>query len=152
MYKPRVLVVEDNATKQAEIESALSDFDILSTRSISGAYRLIAGSWDLIVLDMTFQVGQTRGHESVKEALAGIELLQYMAAQAINVPVVVATQHKSFTTPEMPDIDSIQKLDELLAEAFPENYRGIVEVDRFEESWKEKLRQIVDDVLKEDKG
>jgi DNA-binding NtrC family response regulator len=153
MAKHRILVVEDNATKQAEIENALQgEFEILSTKSIAGAYRLISGTWDLVVLDMTFQVGQTRGHESAKEALAGIELLQYMASRSIEVPVVVATQHTSFTTSEMPAIDSIAKLHTLLADAFPETYRHTVEVDLSEETWKTKLREIVRSVLSEDRA
>jgi CheY-like chemotaxis protein len=142
MTEFRILLVEDNPQKQAKIEDALSGFEILATRSIAGAYRLISGDWDVVVLDMTFQVGQTRGHESTKEALAGIELLQFMASRAIPIPVVVATSHSSFSSAEIPGIDSVQKLHELLKSAFPENYRETVEVNISEE-WKSTLRTAV---------
>src|SRR5687767_3896574 len=104
--KRSVLIVEDNAGKRAEIERALPsryDFDPLFAPSIAQAYRAIEKKpWDLIILDMTFQVAQTPGHESAKEALAGVELLQFMARRRVSVPVIVATQHSSFSSVEMP--------------------------------------------------
>ncbi len=39
----------------------------------------------------------------------------------------------------MPDVDSIEKLDELLRDLFPKNYFTTVHVDLSGESWKEKL-------------
>jgi CheY-like chemotaxis protein len=148
MAKPRILVVEDNATKQAEIESALgADFDILSTRSIAGAYRLMGHQWDLIILDMTFQVGQVAGRESSKESLAGIELLQFMTSRDITIPVIVATQHSSFSTAEMPHINSVGTLEELLRDAFPRIFRAIIEVDLSEEAWKPQLSRAVRSAL-----
>ena len=145
--KPNILIVEDNQTKRTEIEKALNaalSAEVAGVPSISQAYRSIEfRQWDLIVLDMTFQVAQTMGQESAKEALAGIEILQFIARKQIPTPVIVATQHSSFSTVNLPDIDSIRALDELLSDLFPENYRGTVEVDLSEEAWKTILQRAV---------
>jgi CheY-like chemotaxis protein len=147
MSRVNVLIVEDNKTKRVEIEKALPpgiDFDVNSTPSIAQAYRALANKpWDIVILDMTFHVAQSAGQESAKEALAGVEMLQFITQRRIAVPVVVATQHRVFSTPEMPGIDSIEKLDQLLQSLFPENYRGIVEVDLAEEGWKRDLQDAI---------
>lgn len=151
MAGPSVLIVEDNATKRAEIEKALPPrfaFQVRSTPSIAQAYRALAGqTWDLVILDMTFQVSQSGGGELSKEALAGVELLQYMSRSRLSAPVIVATQHSSFPTPEIPGIDSIDKLHQLLADLFPANYRMTVQVDLSEEAWKARFQLAVSEVL-----
>ena len=150
--KANILIVEDNQTKRTEIEKAIKaalPAEVVGVSSISQAYRSIEyKEWDLIVLDMTFQVAQSMGQESAKEALAGIEILQFIARRQMQTPVVVATQHSSFSTIDMPAINSISTLDELLEELFPENYRGIVEVDLSEESWKANLQNEINNALK----
>ena len=142
-----ILIVEDNQTKRIEIEKAVKAAlaaDVVGVSSISQAYRSIEfKSWDLIILDMTFQVAQGMGQENSKEALAGIEILQFIARKRLVTPVVVATQHSSFTSIQMPDINSIAALDELLTELFPENYRGTIEVDLSEEAWKTNLQKAI---------
>jgi CheY-like chemotaxis protein len=153
MSRVSALIVEDNKTKRVEIEKALPpsiDFEVQSTPSIAQAYRALANKpYDIVILDMTFHVAQGEGQESAKEALAGVEMLQFITQRRIAVPVVVATQHRVFSTPEMPGIDSIEKLDAMLLSLFPDNYRGIVEVDLAEEGWKRHLQEAVLRALKE---
>jgi DNA-binding NtrC family response regulator len=145
--KHTILIVEDNSVKKAEIEKALlSSFqiDIHSTQSIAQAYRAIEGKpWDLIILDMTFQVSQSTGSGLAKEPLAGIELLQYLSRKRNRVPVIVATQHTVFSSSELPSIDSIEKLNDLLRRVFPENYKAIIYVNLVEEGWKVQLCNVV---------
>lgn len=137
-------IIEDNNLKCKEIERALKAplaLDIHSTPSIAQAYRaLVNKEWDLVVLDMTFQVSQGGGREIAKEALAGVEILQFMARRRILSPVIVATQHTSFVAPGLPAIDSIEGLHALLTRLFPLNYRDTIHVDLSEESWKARLR------------
>lgn len=146
-----ILIVEDNATKRAEIERALPAnevFEVRATATIAQAYRVLVGKpWSLIILDMTFQVLQGAGNEMAKEALAGIELLQYMTRSRIRAPVIVATQHSDFATPDMPGVNSIESLHELLTDLFPANYRMTVQVDLSEESWKTRFQAAVIEVL-----
>jgi CheY-like chemotaxis protein len=150
-----VLIVEDNATKCAEIRNCFKIFPQLSqtfliesTHSIASAYRVLEGKpWDLIILDMTFQAPLGSGNEIAKEALAGIELLQYMSKRRMKTPVIVATQHSSFSSTDMPGIDSIEKLHAVLSRLFPGNYRKIVQVDLAEKAWKGRLQTAVMEVL-----
>jgi CheY-like chemotaxis protein len=143
MKRLSVFIVEDNQSKLLEIKKALPNVfrhDVTDTSSIAGAYRLIANrEFDLVILDMTFQVSNSKGKQVAKESLAGIEVLQYMDRKNITAPVIVATQHTSFHTPEISGIDSISKLDGLLKELFPKNYFTTVLVDLAGEAWKEQL-------------
>lgn len=137
-----VFIVEDNGSKLQEIRAALRheiSGEPLTTSSIANAYRVMANAdFDLVILDMTFEVSSELGSVA-KESLAGIELLQYMGRMGLSVPVIVATQHTTFYTPELPGIDSIEKLDELLKELFPANYFTTVHVDLAGEVWKTEL-------------
>jgi CheY-like chemotaxis protein len=138
-----VYIVEDNASKLQEMINALPIVfrdRVMTSHAISNAYRVIANSeFDLIILDMTFQVSNEGGGQIAKESLAGVEVLQYMAAKRLDTPVIVATQHTTFRTRELPEIDSIEKLDGLLKDLFPGNYFTTVHVDLSGEAWKERL-------------
>ena len=100
-------------------------------------------SWDVVILDMTFQVSSAEGSEARKVALAGLELLQYMSSKQIAVPVIVATQHAVFVQPGYLSIGSIQELAELLRESFPRNYAGVVSVDLASEGWHQELVRLI---------
>lgn len=142
MARAKILIVEDIPSKQTAIENALSSLNgnCHAVRSITQAFRLVGEqSWDLIILDMTFQVDRSAGFESGRQATAGIELLQFMARRRLRTPVIVATQHVSFSSPEIGEIDGIAALHELLTEAFPRIYRCTVKVDQSEGSWKLEL-------------
>ncbi len=140
MRRAEVFIIEDNKSKLRELKGALPDsleYGILETHSIAQAYRPLENRrWDLIILDMTFQVSLGAGNDIEKEALAGVEILQFISRKRIGVPVIVATQHTNFFSRITPGIDSIEKLDALLAKAFPRNYVATVHVDLAGEAWK----------------
>ena len=145
-----LLVVEDNTTKQLAIEQAVegNDRKILAAQNIATAYSLISVQpWDLIILDMTFHASLGPGHESLREPLAGLEVLQFIARQRMTTPVIVATQHSSFDSTEIPGLDSIEKLHSALSRAFPRNYKTTVAVDLFQDDWKGTLRTVVEAIL-----
>ena len=142
MASPNILIVEDNASKQVEIEKALSELRTqpLAVRTMIDAFRLVTERpWDLVILDMTFLVDRTIGSDSARQSMAGVELLQFMGRRRLTTPVIVATQHESFSSPELGEIEGIEALDALLREAFPRNYRHIVKVDQSEDRWKARL-------------
>lgn len=147
----KILIVEDNKAKQERIASIIqstydAEFEFVFT--ISSAYSVLEHfSWDLVVLDMTFQVSQGIGHAVQKEALAGIELLQYMIAKGLNYPVIVATQHDVFSHGGWMTFSSIEQLHNSLADAFPNIYRTTVRVDLANSDWHDGLLQAVHGVL-----
>ncbi|SPP98327.1 response regulator [Bradyrhizobium vignae] len=147
-----VLIVEDNSSKADQISQIvklqyLAEPEVVPT--ISGAYSVLDyRKWDLVILDMTFQVSSGLGQAVRKEALAGIELLQYMSAKRLHYPVIVATQHEVFSQGGGVSISSIEDLDRNLKKAFPVQYRGIVQVDLASSNWHLELiktmRRVID--------
>jgi CheY-like chemotaxis protein len=140
----RVLIVEDNETKQSQIRSLLTsnfESEVSIVSNINAAYPSVSKTdLDLIILDMTFQISHTDGSlDTRKVALGGIELLQYMKAMEINVPVIVATQHDSFLQPGGLEITSVAELDEVLSSAFPGIYVGVVKVDLPSNNWQDDM-------------
>jgi CheY-like chemotaxis protein len=150
--KRNVLVVEDSSSKADSITQLVKlhyDAQVEWVSTISGAYAVLNRKpWDLVILDMTFQVSQGLGQAVKKEALAGIELLQYMSAKQLSYPVIVATQHDEFSQGGWININSIDQLHSLLSEAFPDQYRSVVHVDLMSSDWHLELmkamRRVID--------
>jgi CheY-like chemotaxis protein len=134
-----VLIVEDNAEKSKAIETIIrSQFTgrIDFAQTISSAYsQLEHHNWDLVILDMTFQVSQGLGQAVRKEALAGLEILQFMTSKNLSYPVIVATQHSSFSQVGLISLSSVEELHSLLSETFPEIYRETITVDLTTNEW-----------------
>lgn len=134
-----LFIIEDSKPKLAQMKAALPRefrFDILDTHSIAQAERALENrTWDLIILDMTFEVSMGVGNNE-KEALAGVEVLQFMNRKNIRTPVIVATQHTNFFSRFGLEIDSIEKLDVKLSKLFPRNYSAIIHVDLESSAWK----------------
>jgi CheY-like chemotaxis protein len=134
-----VLIVEDNAEKSKAIETIIrSQFTgrIDFAQTISSAYsQLEHHNWDLVILDMTFQVSQGLGQAVRKEALAGLEILQFMTSKNLSYPVIVATQHSSFSQVGLISLSSVEELHSLLLETFPEIYRETITVDLTTNEW-----------------
>ena len=139
----KILIVEDNVEKGNIISSVLRGrfkSDIEFARTISSGFAILEHKhWDLVVLDMTFQVSQGLGQEVRKEALAGVELLQFMTGKELEYPVIVATQHSDFTQGGLINLSSVDQLGDLLSATFPQIYRGIIKVDLTSTSWHAEL-------------
>ena len=146
----RILVVEDNHLKAEQITNTIrSSYEVsfATVPTISGAYAVLEhGHWDLVILDMTFQVSKGLGEAVRKEALAGLELLQYMLGKRIRFPVIVATQHAMFSQGII-NVSSIEELHKLLSDAFPDIYRTTVRVDLANDQWHAELLAAVKGVF-----
>lgn len=143
----KVLLIEDNPTKMRAIQTVITQSfvaEVSTASSISFAYSTLPlRTWDLVILDMTFQASQGTGREISKEALAGIEVLQYVQRMGGGAPVIVATQHTTFASKEFPEVNSLRELDVILKDAFPEVYREIVLIDLASEKWKREIRRAI---------
>src|SRR5262249_7603578 len=137
----QVLIIEDNALKEARMKEVLSSIPNMKftvCRSIKAAVPLLeVEEWDLILLDMSFQVNQ-EGAEAKKKPLAGRQILQFMRAREIKRPVIVVTQNTTFSEGHTV-IASIPDLDIKLKKYFPGIYRATVFVDLATDSWHEEL-------------
>jgi CheY-like chemotaxis protein len=137
-----VLIIEDNALKEARMIEALRavhDIDFTVCRSIKAAYPLLdQQEWDLVLLDMSFQVNQDLGTEIKKKPLAGRQILQFMRAREMEQPVIVVTQHASFFEGQTM-ILSIDELDRKFKRYFPHVYKSTVFIDLATDAWHEVL-------------
>ena len=137
-----VLIVEDNVLKEARIRDVLSlipEIEFTVCRSVKAAYPLLeVQQWNLILLDMSFQVSPDSGTEIKKKPLAGRQMLQFMRARNLMLPVIVVTQHASFSEGQTV-IASIKDLDTKLRRYFPGIYQATVYVDLATDGWHDEL-------------
>jgi len=129
----QILVVEDNEVKFKAISKFLTNHyscTIKHTANEEETYIALDHSpWDLLLLDMTFHVSAGEGHESDKEQLAGVNILQYMLAEKLKSPVIVVTRHTMFSGDDGFNISTIAELDETMKLAFPNIYKGVIKYD-----------------------
>lgn len=143
----RLLIVEDNKHKaiavQDAIISAFPDSEVVMAETVVIAMVLLnTQNWDGVVLDLAFQ--QTRGakQETDRPQLAGVKVMQQMNERRSSTPVIIATQHSSFVDTEFGDFASAKELGDLLSQAFPDNFVGLVEVDLSSIAWQRLLRNL----------
>jgi CheY-like chemotaxis protein len=137
-----VLIIEDNTLKEARMKDVLRSIPQLEftvCRSIKAAYPAVElQQWDLILLDMSFQVTQDKGTAVKNKPLAGRQILQFMRARNLTRPVIVVTQHGSFFEGST-SIESIVDLDMKLRKYFPGIYQSTVHVDLASDNWHHEL-------------
>lgn len=148
----RVLVVEDEDPKRANILAALRRFRPDSTpveaRSVSSAIQHLRGSTpDLILLDMslpTFDVGpgESGGRP---QGFGGVEVLRYIDRFGIRVPVIVITAYEAFAKDGRQI--NLTALEDQLKKAHGEMFIGIVYYNSVYETWLEDLSSAIDRVF-----
>lgn len=130
MANGKLLIVEDNDIKLRRIVSVLNEISITEFDRVSNlkAAQLYVRNFTYagILLDMTFHIIENKIQSVTLEALAGLQLMQYMDRLGIEIPTIVVTQHTVFQQPGTPAIRGVSKLDKLLRGTFPGIYRGTV--------------------------
>ncbi len=145
-----VLLAEDSDEKALHIIEVLSDNGVSidfvrRSKDIRSAHMLLEKyDFALVILDMTFQVSG-RAHAST-EALAGLRILQHMAAAWNKTPVVITTQHEQFSDDNVM-VQSLDELRNLCLQAFPENFCGAIHVRLGEDKWKSELDRLVKEYI-----
>lgn len=126
----KILIVEDNEVKYKQITSVVSareQTEVIWVKTLKRAHPQIRhGDFGLVILDMTFQVLEMPGRSYSIEALAGLQLLQYMKRIKRRIPVIVTTQHAKFEQPGYKTINGIRSLDLMLRGQFSDFYIGCV--------------------------
>ncbi|MBL8547406.1 MAG: hypothetical protein JNL81_13150 [Hyphomonadaceae bacterium] len=149
----KVLIVEDSLAKEQRIAKLLIERNGVNAADIAVAKNLTtfyaqtrheSVQFDIIVLDMTFGVHGTSGG---REDTAGIEVLQAVLSRGLKTQVIVATQHDRFNYRQI-KIESLDDLNDLLVDWFPDHMRGLVEVDLAESEWESRLADLVDRCIK----
>ncbi|MGJ4952457.1 hypothetical protein [Bradyrhizobium sp. HKCCYLS20291] len=143
--KRKILIVEDQREKSQAIRDCLSEasdnFDPIGADTILVAgHMLFSGeAWSGIVLDLSFRRNQQTGSQHSRPHLAGLEILQQLNEMRLGYPVIVATQHDSFVSTKYGDFDSTESLKGILRDAFPSNFRELIEVDLGGTDWRAML-------------
>ena len=148
----RVLLVEDDENKRAQISSFLAElFPALSVvieRSLqSGLRRLRKELPDLILLDMTLPNYDPGPDEPGGEPhiFGGREFLRQMDRFDIRVPVVVVTQFGTFGSGS--NARNLKDVDAELRGSHPEIYRGAIYYNAAIQGWKDELRTCIEGII-----
>jgi len=141
----RILLVEDDEDKREQLRIFLSNTDrneVIEAKSYqSGLKKIIAETFDLIVLDMTmptFDVTPTEGGGR-PQPFGGKELLQQMFRRDIDTKTIVVTQFDQFGQGD--ETTTLNELDKLLFQTFPGNYLGIVPYSVTYSGWKDNFNR-----------
>lgn len=143
-----ILLVEDDAFKQKELEGALleliPDADVRVGRSVQQAVTLLGErAYDLIVLDMALPSHEVRpaAAQPMSQPSGGVELLLELSYEQRGDPVIIVTQY--------PEIEFDGRLFALsqFARAFGKkasaNLRGAVYFNVLDGGWQAELRRLV---------
>jgi CheY-like chemotaxis protein len=140
----KLLVIEDDQNKRHQMVSLLSEqfpeAEIEIAQALqSGLRKVIAGAFDLILLDMTLPTYDPSPDEDGGQLkhYAGREILSQMDRRNIVMPVLVVTQFDKFG--EEPDKLTLGELDVQLRQSHAGNYRGSIFYDLSTERWKAAL-------------
>jgi DNA-binding response OmpR family regulator len=148
----KILLVEDDDNKRTQLTEFVSDILPSSTLTVarslqSGIRKIRADLVDLVLLDMTlptYDVGRDEYGGST-HAFGGWEFLKELRRFKLQVPVIVVTQFETFGSG--PELTTLSALDAGLRKDFPGIYRGAVYYHAAIESWKERLKQVIDETI-----
>lgn len=148
-----ILIVEDDENKRMQISGFISDLvprvsiDMANALQ-SGLRKIITGSYDLIILDMSMPTFEIDIHEDGgrMQAYAGREILSQMERREIEIPVLVLTQFDIFGKGD--EALTLRELDETLRTTYPNIYKGSVYYDVATGTWKEKLKNTIHNLIK----
>lgn len=144
---PAVLLVEDDAFKQKELEAVLMELMPLAKisigRSVKQALALLGERiYDLIVLDMALPSHEVRptAAQPMSQPSGGVELLLELSYEDRSDPVIIVTQY-----PEIEFDGRFYALPQF-ARAFGKkasaNLRGAVYFNVLDDGWRAELRRL----------
>lgn len=146
--------MEDDENKRYQlkdfVDSLLPKSEVVATKSLqSGLKEILHKKYDLIILDMTMPTYDIDINENGGriQPLAGTELLCQMERRELKIPVIVVTQFDRFGTGK--DSTTLQELNLQLRQNHPQNYRGYVYYSTALAGWKQSLRRLIRQTLKE---
>jgi CheY-like chemotaxis protein len=141
---PRVLVIEDDTNKAAQIADLIraevkSVEVVLKGSYQSGLREILLSHVDLVCLDMTLPTYDVTAREKGGRTrpYGGRDILRETQRKGRLVPIVVVTQFESFG--EGHDTLTLYQLKEQLSKEFSSNYIGTVFYQAAESRWRDEL-------------
>lgn len=115
----RILVVEDQEQKYAQVakalHDALPDADLVRTETVTEAEDMLLHPYDFVVLDISMNISPTSaafsrgGHAD----LGGLDLVEYMYLNEIETPVIVVTGFDFFRVQPVQGVTELIGLEDL---------------------------------------
>jgi len=148
----KILIVEDQEEKSDDLVTFFNSNysqspDICIKQSLRSGLRALTmqKDYDLVILDMSMPNFDPSADDPIggtPESFAGKELLSQMELREISIPVVVVTQYATFSKGQI----SLDDLDLNFKHTYPGFYLGAVYYSSASESWKGKLRLLINDL------
>jgi CheY-like chemotaxis protein len=150
-----LLLIEDDEYKIELIvqylNSVLDPVTFTEAKSVKSAKKIIDKNIkvDCVLLDMTLPTFDITYESSGgrPQGFGGLEVLRYMEMVEDTRPVIIVTQFQSFDTDE--GTKDISYLKELLEKEGFTNFYGIVQFSSSTETWKEKLKVMLTELMNE---
>ncbi|EIY9460197.1 response regulator [Vibrio vulnificus] len=146
MNKKKVLIVEDNPIKLESIIEAIDVYSLNIQTVVTPADAIASlreTKYDFFILDMSLP-----SYEEEKNSigsLSGKQILQTMKHKRISVPTVIITQWDVFGHHD--DTVALNTLKDELLTKFSKNLHDVIFWDKSDESWKEKLRSVLEVII-----
>jgi CheY-like chemotaxis protein len=156
--KSYVLIAEDDEPKLLRLKDFLGtefpDCQIEARRSATTALAALREKLpDLLLLDMslpTYEIGP--GEQGGRpQDFGGLAVMDFMAFEELNAPVVIVTQYETFPIAKGEDMT----LEDVAAKAkddHPGIFKGLVYYNSVMSTWQEKLAELVRGIILEGQG
>lgn len=145
-----VFIIEDQPSKFELLKGFVKheySVDVTWSKNFRSARNLLQSqSFDLILLDMSFDDYGMPYDETNFAGLAGLHVLQYMLRRRILTPVIICTAHNSFSDPTFESIEGVENLDEYTTKYFGGICKGCVKISADSELWQSELRKLISNV------
>lgn len=143
----RILLVEDDEHKMNDIiaflDSIKKNIVISTARSVeSGVQSAVDNPYDLILLDMTipnFDITEkSDGGKSYKNG--GEIIVKELLDEEVKFRCAVITQYETFNN------ETIEQISQRILQLCGDNYLGYVKYSTNKDSWKQKLKDLIENV------
>jgi len=105
---------------------------------------LLVYTFDLLLLDMSFEVHGAVAEDLAFNGLAGLHVLQFMWASEIEIPTVILTSHENYSDPDFGVLRGIDALRNHAREVFGETVIDVVKLVPDEAIWNAQLKEILE--------
>lgn len=148
MICKKILLIEDGDYKSKRVLEYLNDELKLSSvvlkRSYSSAVKeLVEQQYDFVVIDMSLPTFDQKSGEISDDfrAFGGLDIARQIKRRKVDVRFVFLTQYQSLTDDS--NSMTIDDIDRLAIEKYPNNYKGCIYYEHAGSSWKEELKQVL---------
>lgn len=152
MTDKKIILVEDDQKKIEDIKKYLSacfDYTELTVRQSyqSGLRDLLQNSFDFLLLDMSIPTWDKEPNKSSGDfqKFGGYTILQELNRKNKMLPVALISMFDEFG--ESDRTVTLDQIDEMLHEEYPDYYKGAIYYSSSQSDWKEKLNQMIKDYI-----